>query len=475
MTAFTLAGGVVVTPWGAHRLDVEVSDGLVAALSQPGRAPGAPVDIEGCYVLPGGVDPHCHLLADIGRATRAAALGGTTTALSFTLPRPGEPAADTLARAAAELEGSAYVDVGLHAAIWDPDRLSQEDLERLRSGGVSGLKLFLAYPELGIMCSTRRLAEILRMAAPLGQVVQVHCECAGLIEALSSALVEAGRLGPRAFVDSRPAEAEQEAVYRALMLGSVAGARCYLTHLSTAGALDHVRARRRHQAVAAEACLHHLVLDDRAYQGPDAELFLVCPPLRGVEHVRALWEALADGTIDAVGSDHAQERARTPGCLSPDGSGYSYGLAGIEARLPLLLSEGLQRGLSLERLVHLASAGPAMAFGHYPAKGAILPGAHADLVVWDPGAEWVVPPALHDGTGATPYAGRVVRGAIRSVYLRGQLIADRGELVVGHPTGRFQPSSGAGRCSGPSSAPSVTGAHSVGTSPPAGAAKVERR
>jgi dihydropyrimidinase len=432
VTTAAVTGGTVVTPDGVRRADVLISDGKIAAIAEAGSAAGPGLNAADCYVLPGGVDPHCHLMSQVGLATAAAARGGTTTALSFTNPEPGQGDLESLLRRREELgRGDAAIDVGLHAMLYDPGRATLEDLVAARGAGAAAVKVFLAYPELGIMFSTRRLHRLMSDARRAGLLVQVHCENGPLIEELVDGAVRAGRRGEHVFADTRPPEVEEEAVARTLAVASLTGATCYLVHLSTAGALDQVRlARRRDRPkVFAEICLHHLLLDDTRHHGPDAGRFLVCPPLRSRDHVEALWEAVADGTVDAIGSDHCQTRSPVLDEIAAPGDSYEYGIAGIGARLPLLLSEGLRRGLPVGRLVQLASQNPARAFGHYPRKGALAPGSDADIVVFDPAGETVLgDDAFDDGTGRSVYAGLAVRGRVRAVLLRGRLIVSDGVL-----------------------------------------------
>jgi dihydropyrimidinase len=441
-TVTAVTGGTVVTPAGLRRADVLIRDGKVDAIAEAGSAVGPGLDAGGCYVLPGGVDPHCHLMSDVALATAAAARGGTTTTLSFTNPEPGEGDLESLLRRRERLgRGGAAVDVGLHAMLYDPGRATLADLVEARRAGAAAVKVFLAYPELGIMFSTRRLHRLMSDAREAGLLVQVHCENGPLIEELVDGAVRAGHRGEHVFAGTRPPEVEEEAVARTLAVASLTGATCYLVHLSTAGALDQVRlARQRGRPeVFAEVCLHHLLLDASRYDGPDAGRFLVCPPLRARNHVEALWAGVADGTVDGIGSDHCQTRSVVLDDIAPPGVSYEYGIAGVGARLPLLLSEGLRRGLPLERLVRLASENPARVFGHYPRKGALAPGSDADVVVFDPAGETVVrDAAFDDGTGPTVYAGQRVRGRVRAVLLRGQLIASDGELAP-HRHGRYLP------------------------------------
>ncbi len=438
-----VTGGTVVTPTGPLPADVVVEGGIIAALAAAGtaQARGERIDAAGCLVLPGGVDPHCHIMPGVAAATRAAALGGTTTVLSFTNPEPGEDAVECLLRRQRELARTRpAVDVGLHAMLYQPDQVRVAGLQALRAAGVSGIKVFLAYRELGIMWSARGLLELMTAAARDGQVVQVHCEEGQLIEGLVAAAVAAGRTGVRVFAQTRPPEAEAAAVAVALETAGITGATCYLTHLSCAEALDQVRlARRRGKpALHAEVCLHHLLLDDGSYQRDDAERFLVAPPLRPPGHQDALWQALADGTLDTVGSDHSQARSQTIGDLDPGGRGYSYGIAGVGARLPLLLSRGLARGVPIQRLSEVASANPARAFGHYPRKGVLAPGSDADLVIWDPGAEMTIEAAtFDDGTHDSVYAGEKLSGQVRDVLLGGRPLVRQGRFAAAAPAGSY--------------------------------------
>jgi dihydropyrimidinase len=440
VTAVT--GGTVVTPDGERRADVVISDGKIAAVGDAGSGAGQRVDASGCYVLPGGVDPHCHLMPDVRRATAAAARGGTTTALSFSNPREGESDLDALLRCRAEVSGSpAAIDVGLHAMIYDPEHASAADLAAVRRAGTAAIKIFLSFPELGIMCSTRRLFDLMCSARRAGLLVQAHCESGPLIDALTADALRSGRRGMPVFADARPPEVEEEAVARVLTVAALTGAACYLVHLSSAQALDQVRlARRRGRPlVLAEVCPHHLLLDDRCYAGADASRYLVAPPLRPAAHLAAMWQGVADGTIDTVGSDHCQARTPVPDDIAPDDESHQYGLAGIGARLPLLLSEGLARGVPIGRLVQLAAANPARAFGHYPRKGALVPGADADITVFDPAGQTILTESgLGDGAGDSVYAGRRLTGSIRAVLLGGRMIVSDGELVEPHG-GRYLP------------------------------------
>jgi dihydropyrimidinase len=433
-----IRGGLVVTPGGVQQTDLVVAGERIAGLGPQGSG-GEVIDAEGCYVLPGGVDPHTHLLADVASATRSAAFGGTTTAVCFSNPAPGEPAAEAVVRGRDEVERHAEIDVAIHAILGDPDHVTTRDLEKLPGLGVRAVKLFLAFPEQGLMASDGSLYEVLSASARLGLLVRVHCENGSVIQALTEKYLAEGKREAAYFARSRPPGVEEEAIARTLSIARLAGVAVYITHMTTGGGIRLVRAARNDGQVAhSEVCLHHLLLDEGRCRGRRAERFLVAPPLRAKEHPAALWSAVADGAVDTIGSDHSQLRYQPPARQPGDFTTLPYGFAGIELRLPLLLSEGLRRGLPIERIAALAATGPAQLFGLYPRKGVISPGADADLVIWDPRPEWTVKRSgLHDGTGDSPYLGTRVRGAIRFVLLRGRMIVASGKFVGRASWGRY--------------------------------------
>lgn len=442
MAAVVVAGGAVVTPDGVVVGDLVLSGGRVEGVAALGQGPELDaeiVDARGCYVLPGGVDPHSHLMSDIATASRSALFGGTTTALSFTNPEPGEGLDEAVRRTRDELVPRAEIDVALHASVWEPERVHGEELERLAALGATGVKLFLAFPELGMMASDRVLYETLRGCAAHGLATLVHCENGGVIAARIAELLAGGHHETRWFAAARPAVTESEAVVRTLTLAGLADAPVYLVHQSCRESLEAVRrARSGGRRAWAEACTHHLLFAEDRYEQPEAERFLVVPPLRAAADRDALWAAIAAGEIDAIGSDHAQGRSRPVPGEPRNFTEQPYGIAGIELRLPLVLSEGARRGVPVERLSALLSAGPARIFGLYPRKGALVAGADADVVVWDPAEDWTVAPEdLHDELPGSPYLGLPVRGRVRHVLRHGEPVIERGERVAPGPPPEF--------------------------------------
>ncbi len=407
-------------------------------------------------MLPGGVDPHCHIMADVAAATRAAALGGTTTVLSFTNPAPGRgrgrvPAAPP--RPNSPPPGPS-VDVGLHAMLYRPDHVAPAELRALRDAGAAAIKVFLAYPELGIMWSASGLSGLMTAAARVGLVVQVHCEDGPVIDGLTAAAIAAGRTGAGVFAQTRPPETE--AASAALVLRTARRPPGRPATSSTCPARRpwtrsgwRAGAGRARGTLYGEVCLHHLLLDDRRYQRADAERYLVAPPLRPAGHPGALWRALADGTLDTVGSDHCQERSRTIGELAPDGRGYGYGIAGIGARLPCFCHRawpGACRPGGWPRSPARIRPGRSATTR---ARAALAPGSDADVLIWDPAAESTITAGtFDDGTGDSVYVGERLRGRVRDVLLRGRVLVRDGRFVAGDALGAYLPSGNASLPSG---------------------------
>jgi dihydropyrimidinase len=435
MSLTVIAGGRVVTPAGVMIGDVVIEQERVVAIAEPERFAGERIDARGCFVLPGGVDSHVHMLSDVPAADQAL-LGGTTTALSFTWPEDREDPIDAFERARDRMLPGTSLDVALHAALWSPEAVTAEHVERLAELGVCGLKLYVAYPELGIMASDRVVYDVMRWATERGLPVQVHCENGDLIAGLTAEALAAGRTGVEEFFHTRPVIAEEESAHRMLCLAELTGAEVYLVHLSTAGAVDHVRAaRRRGVRVTAESCTWNLTLDDSVTEAADPTAYMAAPPPRPRAHVEAVWRAVADGTISSLGSDH-HERTYAPPAAA-DFTGIGYSIRGIRVRWPMLLAEGLRRGIPIERMADLLGAGPARAFG-IASKGRLAPGADADVVIWDPSSSWTI------GEDYPAWSGTTVAGAVRTVLRRGEVVVSDGELVESRTPGRHLPRETAG-------------------------------
>jgi dihydropyrimidinase len=451
-----VTGGTVVTASTTFTADVAIQDGRIAAVGE-GLArndPGArTLDATGLLVLPGVVDVHTHTrLPRDGAPDRffqdsvAAAHGGTTTFLAFNNPGTGisdEGAASLLAgmrEFRARTEGESAVDYALSSVLTGQQADPVAELPGLIAAGVPTAKAFMVYD---FRLPDERLFAALQAMGRHGGMLQVHCENATIIDALTSHALESGRTSCHHHAECRPTYAEAEATHRAIALAQAAGASVYVVHLSCADALaEVVAARARGWPVHAETCPQYLVWTDERYRVDDeAEVIksVISPPLRSDGDRQALWLGLARGGLDVVSSDHVPDRLEVEKSLpAPPFPEISNGGPGIETLLAVTYGAGPGAGrLSLERMVDVLSTTPARLFG-LRSKGAVEVGKDADLVLLDPDASRVIDQAeLHHTSDFTPYQGLGVRGAVRSVLLRGEEVVRDGEFVGRRGAGRF--------------------------------------
>jgi dihydropyrimidinase len=442
-----IRGGTVVTARGSFLADVGISQGQIVELGEL-DADVPSIDATGRFVLPGGVDVHTHLRLPASQApdrlyqdTVAAACGGTTTVLSFIeQPRGGSPL-ETLDQWRKGAEPEAAVDYGFHVILTDFSERARAEVPEVIAAGCPTFKGFMVYDDLRI--DDADLLRAFRLTAESGGMMMVHCENRVLLEDGIARHLAKGETAPRFHALSRPPLVEGEATYRAICLARAVRAPLYIVHLSCREALQHVReAKSAGLAVFAETCPHYLTLSEERYDAPDEEAarFVISPPLRARSQHEHLWNALAAGQLDTVGSDHvprtlAQERAQglTRFVDIPNGA------PGIETRVPLVYDAGVIGGeLSLERFVDLIATAPAALFG-LDKKGAVEVGRDADLVIWDPDLQWEIhQEQLHHSADFTPYEGRRMRGAPSHVLLRGREIVSAGKFVGQRGAGQFQ-------------------------------------
>jgi dihydropyrimidinase len=434
---------------------VAVADGRISAVSER-LAPEADtrvVDAAGLLVLPGCVDVHTHTRLPSRELpdrffddSVAAAHGGTTTFLAFNNPGTGisEEGASSLLAGLREFrertDGESAVDFGLSAVISgrQPDPVGE--LPELIERGVPTAKAFMVYD---FRLADDALFAVLAAMGRHGGMLEVHCENATIVDALTARALARGETGLRHHALTRPPYVEAEATHRAIALAHAAEASVYIVHLSCADALaEVVAAKARHWPVYAETGPHYLVWTDARYaSSDDGEVMrsVISPPLRSEADRQALWLGVVHGGIDVLASDHVPDRLAVEKRLpAPPFPEVSNGAPGIETLLSVGYGAGVAAGrISIERMVDVLATTPARLFG-LPSKGAVEVGRDADLVLFDPLAERTIGQAeLHHSSDFTPFEGLEVRGAVRSVLLRGEAVIRDG-LFVGHRgRGRF--------------------------------------
>ena len=456
MPDLIVTGGRVVTAERSFAADVAIADGTIEAVGEKlaRRHPTAAiVDAGGLLVLPGVVDVHTHTRLPTTKLpdrffadSVAAAHGGTTTFLAFNNPGTGiskEGAASLLAgmrEFRARTEGESAVDFALSSVITGQQADPVGELPDLIAAGVPTAKAFMVYD---FRLTDDRLFSALQAMGRNRGMLQVHCENATIIDALTERALADGHTGCRHHALCRPTYAEAEATHRAIALAQAAEASVYVVHLSCADALaEVVAARARGWPVYAETCPQYLTWTDAAYDADDeAEMIkaVISPPLRSDADRQALWLGLSRGGLDVVASDHVPDSMAVEKALpAPPFPQISNGGPGIETLLAVTHGVGPAAGrLTVERLVDVLATTPARLFG-LASKGAVEAGRDADIILFDPTASRTVRQAeLHHISDFTAYEGLALAGAVRSVLLRGEFVVRDGVFVGRRGHGRF--------------------------------------
>lgn len=440
-----LKGGLVVGGSGPVRADVLIDGEQVAAVGLGlDNLAEQITDVSGMLLFPGFIDAHTHFDLDVCNTTtaddfysgsRSALRGGTTTIVDFACPNKGESLHHGLDLWHKKADGKAACDYGFHMTIddWNPD--IRRELPAMFDEGISTFKMYMTYPAM--MIGDRDMFSAMESLRDLGGLAGYHCENSGVIDALIAQYLSTGDTGPGAHPLSRPAAAEAEAVSRLLRLAEIAETPVIIVHLSTAAALEEVRAaRRRGQTVFVETCPHYLLLQDDVYFQEDysqAARYVCAPPIREYGNQDALLLGLANGEIQTIATDHCSFTLKQKDAGRGDFTKIPGGLPGVETRG--LLAYSLLVGhcvLDVGQLTKLLCENPAKLYGMWPRKGVIAPGSDADIVVYDPKADTVITAEGQESrAGYTPFEGFETTGSIRSVYLRGSLAVDKGIVLAG--------------------------------------------
>ena len=422
---------------GAFRpADIGVVGGRIAAIGTD--LDGPVVELAADEVLiPGIVDTHVHV-NEPGRtewegfasATRAAAAGGVTTIIDMPLNSvPTTITAEALAVKRAVAADKVVIDTGFWGGAV-PSNLGS--LRELHDNGVFGFKAFLApsgIDEFGHL-DAEQLERALEEIAALGSLLIVHAEDPAVLDAHANH----GGTSYAAFVESRPDEAETTAIERVIAGVRRTRARAHILHLSSAAALPSLRAARAEGLpITVETCPHYLVLDAEHIED-GATQFKCCPPIRGEANREALWQALLDGDIDVVVTDHSPATADLKFAGDGDFQVAWGGIAGLQTGFASVWTEAAARGIPLDRVLQWMSRGTADLVG-LPAKGRITVGADADLVAFAPDERFTVRASeLRHKNPVSAFEGRELRGVSRRVWLRGHPIDDgSGHLLTSHP------------------------------------------
>ena len=451
-TDLLITHGILVDHNGMVQADLAVHGEKIAGIFSPGEKHQAEeiIDAKGMLVLPGVIDSHVHF-NEPGRETwegfetgsKSAAAGGITTFIDMPLnSSPCTVNGSELKLKIERGEKHSIVDFGLWGGA-TPENM--DCLEELDQGGVLGFKAFMSNSGIDefMHINDGDLVEILYRLGKMGQVLGLHAENDVITTHLVKKLKAAGRIDRKAFLESRPPLAEEEAVHRALFIAKqgAPGTSLHFLHTTLSSNMETIaQARKMGLKVTVETCPHYLTLTEKDFLalGPVAKC---APPIRSEQEFEALWNSVKNGLVDMVGSDHS------PCTLDLKEKGNQNiweawgGISGVQTMLPLLYSEGvIKRKLRLPLLVRMLSYAPSQLFGLSPRKGSLQLGSDADIVIFDPHKKWVIErEGLFYKNKHSPFIGMAVTGAVVSTLLGGKFVYQKGKIVAPPGTGRFLP------------------------------------
>ena len=435
--------GIVVTGSECNTEDILISDGTVTGIGSGFSDSGADriIDARGSYIFAGGIDPHVHMNLpgqagfssdDFYTGSRAALYGGTTTLLDFVTPSKGESLTTALDKRKQEAKNS-MADYSFHVSPVEWRKTTGNEIRECIKRGSASFKVYMAYKNT-IGLDDRDILKVMKSVAAAGGLVTVHCEMGDKIEILRNKYYCEGYSEPLYHYLSRPPDTEADAVARAVELARRASCPLYIVHVSAKESLKHIReAQAGGQKVFAETCPQYLLLDNSKYQGDFNRTapYVMSPPLRTAEDSKALWEALADGTVNTVGTDHCPFMMTQKEAGIDDFRKIPGGAGGVEHRLSLLYTYGvLENRITMNRMTDLISANPARIFGLFPQKGEIRVGSDADIVIWNPDHQGVISSETHhQNCDINIYEGFPIKGKAEFVIAGGRIVIENGVMT----------------------------------------------
>lgn len=466
MKSMLIKNGTLITAAETFKADILIEGEKILELLAPESEvsrlwTGEVIDATGKFLTPGGIDPHCHFgLPMFGTVSsddhytghKAAAFGGTTTVMDFVVQEPQgfRHSVDLWMEKAAK----AAIDYSFHMNLTRFDDSVAAEIPILREMGVTTLKVFTAYNGR-LRLDDGGIFRALRVAKENGMLVMAHCENGDVIETLIPEALSAGRTTPEWHARTRPAWGAVEATLRMAAMSKETGAPVYIVHMNVGGEADMLTyARQRGAPVMGEACPPYLFFTIEHLQRPDGAKWICSPPMRTAADNARLWDALKNYEIQTIGTDHCPfffdgtkpivyegQEVAIPGkeLGKDDFTKIPNGLPGVQDRLPILWTYGVRAGkITANQFVALTSTNAAKIFGIYPRKGALLPGADADIVIWD--SEKKVKYGVthsHQRTDYNLYEGWELVGYPEKVFLRGKLIVDGDTWLGKRGNGQF--------------------------------------
>jgi dihydropyrimidinase len=434
-----IRGGRLVYPEATILADVAIAGKTIQKIGEPGQLRGEQtLDADGCYVLPGVIDPHTHpvYLDSISGLSKTAAFGGVTTVIHYAYAKPGQSLIDVIEQYKEEGNSTSAIDFALHGGLFETIKQADEIPEAFKRG-VSSFKMFVAYAKLGWMTDDYALVKAMDIIGRLRGLAAVHAENGLAIDYIQDKMLAEKADFASRFLETSPDLAEAEAIFRAVYLGKLMNCPVYIPHISSAEGVEAIRyLKQRGMHVYAETCPQYLSLtwDELKSRGA---LGKVGPAIKQPSDQDALWSALREGLFDTLGSDHA------PKDKSPDEDFFkaAYGSPEVETMLPVVWHQGVNRGrVTPNDLIRLFAENPARITGLFPRKGRLDVGSDADIVIFDPSEAWSVTHSTqHSSARYSLFEGKKLMGRVKKVLSRGRLIVE-GDTFHGKPgDGTFLP------------------------------------
>src|SRR5215204_2929528 len=472
--AILLKNGTLITASETFEADILIEGEKISLIGRDLHHPNADViDARGKLILPGGVDPHVHLdlpmfntvsSDDHYTGHKAAAFGGTTTAMDFVpltltpLPagegRRGEGYFKFSFDLWMKKAEKAAIDYSFHMNLTEFNEKIAKEIPRLRKMGIQTLKVFTAYNGR-LRLDDGSIFKALRIAKENGMLVMAHCENGDVIETLIPEALAAGHTSPEYHAATRPAWGAIEATLRLAAMAEQADSPVYIVHMNVGGEVDMLKyARERGVKVMGETCPQYLFFTIDDLRREDGAKWICSPPMRTAQDNLRLWDGLSEGILQTIGTDHCPffydgskpivyegRQIAIPGkeLGRNDFTKIPNGLPGIEDRLPVMWTRGVRAGkITANQFVAYNSTHPAKIFGLYPRKGALLSGSDADIVIWDPEKKMTYGAArAHQRTDYNLYEGWELTGVPEKVFLRGKLIVDDNDWKGKRGDGKF--------------------------------------
>ena len=445
-----IKGGTIVTADLTYTADVKIEAGTIVEIG-PNLSGDEVLDASGCYVMPGGIDPHVHLempfmgtysTDDFESGTRAALAGGTTMVVDFCLPEPGQSLLDALKRWDNK-STHANCDYSFHMSVtWWGEQVFNEMKAVVLHHGINTFKHFMAYKG-ALMVNDDEMFASFGRCAELGALPLVHAENGDVVAAMTAQLLAEGNNGPEAHAYSRPPEVEGEATNRAIMIADMAGVPVYIVHTSCEQSHEAIRrARQNGMRVYGEPLIQHLTLDEGEYFDKDwdhAARRVMSPPFRNKQHQDSLWAGLASGSLQVVATDHCAFTTEQKRTGLGDFRKIPNGTGGLEDRMPMLWTHGVATGrITMNEFVAVTSTNIAKILNVYPRKGAILVGADADIVVWDPKrSKTISAKSQQSAIDYNVFEGKEVTGLPRYTLTRGVVAIEESTVRTQEGHGKF--------------------------------------